>query len=212
MRKGGTDSESAGVETLCKVDLWGRGCHGCRWVDCGAVWCMFVVVVVVGCGAGVVRDGSGQHRYHPRLHYYEYLFSAFLHKAIRDTDNTLPKKLVPPQTCGGHRPPRSVPSSNNRPVLCRGPCSGRASSSSSFILSHKTHVILRYAFATLPSIATHAMASLVSPAPEEIAAASYVGFDCACALVPVARKTLMLTLCATLGQLPSVSYHSADRA
>lgn len=124
----------------------------------------------------------------------------------------VPKKLVPPQTCGGHRPPRSVPASNNRPVLCRGPCSCRASSSSSFILSHKTHVILRYAFATLPSIAIHAMASLVSPAPEEIAAASYVGFDCACPLVPVARKTLMLTLCATLGQLPSVSYHSADRA
>lgn len=176
-------------------------------MPCGG--CMFVVVVVVvpvWCGTGAGSTATIRASIITSI--------CFLLFSTRQSGIPIlvQKKLVPPQTCGGHRPPRSVPASNNRPVLCRGPCSCRASSSSSFILSHKTHVILRYAFATLPSIATHAMASLVSPAPEEIAAASYVGFDCACPLVPVARKTLMLTLCATLGQLPSVSYHSADRA
>lgn len=45
--RGGTNSEGAGVEAFCKVNLWRWRCHCYRRKDSGAVRCVLLVVVVV---------------------------------------------------------------------------------------------------------------------------------------------------------------------
>lgn len=202
---GGTDSEGAGVEAFCKVDLWRWSCHCCRRMDSGAVRCVLVVVVVlfvvpVWCGRGERARPPDSGRTCGNIRCVCFL---------RFSDPRHPSKMVPPQT------PRWSPraairqqqansqsrSMHRSRVLILHP----SSSPTKYTLSYATHLPLFHP----PPHTQWLLWYLRVPKTSQprLMSVSIVRVP----LVSMARRTPMLTLCATLGQLPPVSYHSTDR-